>query len=65
MNKNVENNLYNMYNITQIFILDGHFPGPKQEVGNRNSSLLLQIYCSLPVMHFAKLNKPPSECSIV
>ena len=29
MNKNVENNLYNKYNTTQISILDSHCPGPK------------------------------------
>ena len=44
MNKNVENNLYNTYNITQISILDSHCSGPKQEVGNRNSSLLLRLF---------------------
>ena len=45
--------LYNMYNITQISILDSHCPGPKQEVGNRNSSLFLPLFFFLPVMHFA------------
>ena len=44
MNKNVENNLYNKYNVTQMSILDSHCPGPKQEVGKRNSSLFLPLF---------------------
>ena len=44
MNKNVENNLYNKYNITQISILDSRCPGSKQEVGKRNSSLFLPLF---------------------
>ena len=38
--------------------LGSHCPGPKQEVGNRNSSLFLPLFL-LPVMHFAELNNPP------
>ena len=43
MSKNVKNKM-NMYNITQISILDSHWPGPKQEVGKRNPSLFLPLF---------------------
>ena len=36
---NVANNLYHVYNISQISILNSHCPSPKHEGGNRNSSM--------------------------
>ena len=61
VNNNVDNNLCNTFNITQISTVDRHCSGPKQEVGNRNSSLFLLFFSFflLPLMRFAKLNKPP------
>ena len=52
MNKNVENNLYIKCNITQISMLDSHYPGPKQEVGKRNSRLFLPLSLSLSLSFF-------------
>ena len=56
VNENVEN-LHHAYNITQISILDSHYPGPKQGEGKHNCSLFLLKFFLLPVRCFTQLNK--------